>query len=409
MTRKEYLLKIENLIVNKLKYHAPILNSDDIDYSLIDAVGIDTALPIFIYRKPLDKLFFAAFYSVKKKCDFNLILTAKPLVKDRRIKLLKNTYVLLEDSIGSELSHAIDALNINYLAHSDYENITHEEYLKFNDKVLEFEYIPYYFTKKIMDKGVIFQATNFILNGKNYILNITNTLKNMTKMSFEINIPLPRGYYFFKHGKDFVEIENLTSKEKAYFNYHFKDASITFSNMNGIESCTYACVNLKCEINLLPKQNKKLYFNFGENKYCIYSPNDMQYFFNLSQQKLNEIFDLKVTTSDKQKDQLFNFYLPRNIYSKWQNFDVDEKSENDYIKMRNLYVKKSEKGEQINQDIKGLKEVKFYRNSKWKRVFILHNSSCYMFADKVKYFNYTLLTNEIFNKNNEIYLSFASY
>ena len=77
--------------------------------------------------------------------------------------------------------------------------------------------------------------------------------------------------------------------------------------------------------------------------------------------------------------------------------------------MRNLYVKKSEKGEQINQDIKGLKEVKFYRNSKWKRVFILHNSSCYMFADKVKYFNFTLLTNEIFNKNNEIYLSFASY
>ena len=128
MTRKEYLLKIENLIVNKLKYHAPILNSDDIDYSLIDAVGIDTALPIFIYRKPLDKLFFTAFYSVKKKCDFNLILTAKPLVKDRRIKLLKNTYVLLEDSIGSELSHAIDALNINYLAHSDYENITPVSY-----------------------------------------------------------------------------------------------------------------------------------------------------------------------------------------------------------------------------------------------------------------------------------------
>ena len=43
----------------------------------------------------------------------------------------------------------------------------------------------------------------------------------------------------------------------------------------------------------------------------------------------------------------------------------------------------------------------------WKRVFILHNDSCYMFVDKVKYFNYTLLTKEIFNKNNEIYLSFA--
>lgn len=409
MTRKEYLLKIENLIINKLKYHAPNVTSSDIDFSILEAIGIDSTLPIFIYKKSLNKLFFQAFLNVKKKVNFNLILTSKPEITERKLKLLNHTYLILEDELGSNLSNTLDALNINYLSYSDYKNVCQGEYIKFNDKVIEFEYIPYYYTKKLMNDGVIFQATNFILNGKNYIINITNTLKTTAKMSFEINVPLPRGYYFFNQTKDCIEIENLTSRQKAYFNYHFKDAVITFSNMNGIESCTFACINLKCEINLLPLQNKKLYFNYGDDKYCLYSPKEMQYFFEISQEKMNEIFDIKVISSDKQKDQLFNFYLPRNIWLKWRNFDVDEKSENDWLKMKNLFVKKNEKGEQINQDFKGLKEVKFYRNSKWKRVFILHNNSCYMFADKVKYFNYTLLTKEIFNKNNEIYLSFTNF
>lgn len=92
----------------------------------------------------------------------------------------------------------------------------------------------------------------------------------------------------------------------------------------------------------------------------------------------------------------------------WQNFDVDEKSENEWLKMKNQIIKKGEKAVQINQEFKGLKEVKFFYNNRWKRVFIVHNNACYLFADKVKYFNYTLLTKEIFNKNNEIYLSFAN-
>lgn len=134
----------------------------------------------------------------------------------------------------------------------------------------------------------------------------------------------------------------------------------------------------------------------------------MQEFFELSQQKINQIFDIKVSSHDKQFDELFNCSLPRNIWEKWQNFDVDEKSENEWLKLKSKIIKLTEKGLQINQDFKGLKEVKIYRNLGWKRVFIVHNKSCYMYADNVKYFNYTLLTKEIFNKNNEIYLSFAN-
>ena len=87
--------------------------------------------------------------------------------------------------------------------------------------------------------------------------------------------------------------------------------------------------------------------------------------------------------------------------------DIDEKSENEWLKMRNQIVFCDEKGASINEQFKGLKEVKFFRNLGWKRVFILHNNSCYMYADKIKYFGFTLLTKEIFKKNNEIYLSFG--
>lgn len=408
MDKKEYLGKIENLIVNRIKYHAPNLISSDVDFSLLDAIGIDGTKPIFVYKKPLDKLFYRAFLNVKKTVDFNLILTQRPNVSEKKIKLLKDTFIILEDELGSSLQHTLDALNINYLSHSKFENDLQGEYIKFNENKIEFDYTPYYYSKKIMSDGVIFHATNFLLNGKNYILNITNTRKENKEISFEINVPLPRGYYVFKKGIDFIEVENLTNRQKAYFNYHFKNAVITFSNMSGIESCTFACINVKCTLKLMPLENKKCYFNFGENKYCICSPKDMQYFFELSQIKANQTFDLKVTSHDKQFDNLFNFSLPRKIWEMWQNFDVDEKSENEWLKMKNQIIKKGEKAVQINQEFKGLKEVKFFYNNRWKRVFIVHNNACYLFADKVKYFNYTLLTKEIFNKNNEIYLSFAN-
>ena len=407
MTKIEYREKIENLIINRIKYHAPNLINDNVDYSLLDAVGIDVTLPIFIYKKPLNKLFFKAFYNVKKRIDFNLILTTKPQISERKLNSLKNSFVILEDEIGSTLQRILEALNINYISHSDFINKLEDECIIFNGNKIDFDYKPYYFDKKIVQEGVILHAQNYILNGKNFLLSFTNTKKQIQSTSFEINIPLPRGYYVFNKSKNYIEIENLTTKQKAYFNYNLKNAEIYFSNMNGIESCTFACIHLIGKLELLPLQNKKCYFNFGENKYCLNTPSEMKYFFEISQNKMNEIFDIKVTSHDKQFDQLFNFSLPRNIWEMWQKWGVDEKSENDWLKMKNQIIKKCDNGLQINENFKGLKEVKIFRNLGWKRVFIVHKNARYMYVDKIKYFNYTLLTKEIFTKDNESCLSFA--
>ncbi len=406
MTKSEYILSLENLIVNRVKYHAPQIKAD-FDYALLDAIGIDGSYPIFIFDKPIDKIYYKAFFAAKKRADFNLILTQKPIVSSRKIKLLNKTYLLYKEETGSNLAHTLSQLNINYLTHSDFQQEMRHEYLKFNGKEISFDFLPYFYGKKVMEEGIIFDAKCFLLNGKNYYLSFTNTTNQKKILNFEFNLPLPRGYYNFKKGINFIEIKNLTNKEKAYFNFNLKNAKISFSTMNGIESSTFACVNLECKLELLPKENRKCYFNFGENKYLLFSPKEMEYFFELSQTKMNEIFDLKVTTRDSQFDDLFNRSLPQNIWEKWQKFDVDEESENKWIKMKAQIIKNEGKSVQISKDFKGLKEVRFFRDLGWKRVFVVHNNSTYLFADRVKYFNFTLLTKEIFEKNNEIYLSFA--
>ena len=406
MTKQEYISKLTNLIINRVTFHAPKLKCE-VDFSLLDAIGINGEYPVFVFNKKLDSIFYKAFLEAKKSVEFNLILTEKPLISKKKLEKLNKTYIIFQDEIGSLLASTLEGLNINYVTHSQFKKEFKKEYLSLNGKEVSFDYLPYFYTKKIMQDGVISDVKSYILNGKNYNLSFVNTKDEERILNFEFNLPLPRGYYIFNQKEDCVEIKNLTNNSVAYFNNNFKGGKFSFSSMDGIESSTFACINIKCKINLFPKESRKIYFNYGERKYCLNSPKEMQYFFDLSQNKMNEIFDIKVNSRDNNFDNDFNLSLPRKIWEKWQNFDIDEESENVYLKMRNKIIQSQSNGYQISQDFKGLKEVIFFRNQGWKRVFIVHNHSCYMYADKIKYFNFTLLTKEIFDKNNEIYLSFA--
>ena len=405
MTKKEYISKLEELIFNKIKYHAPNLNKE-VDYEILNIVGINTTLPVFIFKKPLTQIFFQAFRKAQKRADFNLILTKKPLISTRKIKTLKNAFVILPDEMGQSFYYSLDALNINYPAFSNYKVKYNDEFLAINGKQVELSFSPYYLHKKFCEKGIVVDIKEFLCNGKNFLISLTNIEKTCQSVRVELNLPLPRGYYFFNRQKDYVEIKNLTSKDRAFFNFFCRNARFNFANVDGLEFSSFACINFEVELKLLPKEQRKLYFNFGDKKYCFHSSLDMNEFFNLSQQKMFEIFDLQLKTKSSDFDETFNRSLPRKIWEKWQKNEHDEESENSYLKIKNSVLKKFENGEQINENFKGLKEVCLYRNQRWKRIFIVHNGARYMFADNTKYFNFFLLTKEIFKKNNEIYLSF---
>ena len=407
MTKKEYIEKLKNLIVNRVKFHAPKLVDDRVDFDLLAVVGIDRQLPIFKFDKPLDKIFYHAFFEAKKEVPFNLILTEEPLVGEKKVKGLANTFVMFEAEMGSSLLASIEKLNINYRSNTSFKSEIEEDYMKINDRKIELEYIPYYLHKKGSDNNIIFEIKEFLLNGKNFLLSFTNPYKSKKSVRFEINVTLPKGYYFFKNDGNAVEIESLTSGDKAYFNYNLKGAKFSFSCIGGLESSTHACINLSFQTELLPLEQKRFYFNYGENKYLFLSAKQAKDFFDLSQNKMDEIFDIKINSKNKKFDGIFNRYLPQKIWLSWLKNDIDEESENFYLKTKQSLLKKVDGGVQINEEIEGLKEVRFFRNSGWKRVFIVPSESRYLFADKTKYFNFTLLTNEIFAKNNEIYLSFG--
>ncbi|MBP3345385.1 MAG: hypothetical protein J6K97_04195 [Clostridia bacterium] len=408
MKKAEYIQKLKELILNRVRFQAPNINKGGIDYSLLNAVGIDSIYPVFMYKKPLNKVFFEAFLQAKKEGEFNLILTERPLVSNRKIKQHNKTFLILKDEIGSHLNDVLQALNVNYLSHTKFlKNQNKNEFIKINNQEIILDFVPFYTAKKVMFDGIIYNIKEFLLNGKNYIFDIINTRNNSAKGQIEINIPLPQGYYFFKKNFDHIEIENLTSKQKAYFNFFAKKVMVDFSSMNGIESCTYACINMKIEIDLLPKQKKTFFFNFGEEKFSLVSTKEINDFFNISQVLMNKRFDVKITTKNQKFDYNFNLEQPKKIWQAWNDFSYDEASENEWLKTKNLILKNNQKGLEISEAFKGLKEVKLYRNNVWKRVFIVHNDARYLFAGRIKYYNFTILTKEIFDKNNEIYLSFA--
>lgn len=407
MKKKEYIEKMANLIINRVRFHAPIVYDKEVDFEILEVIGIDTSLPIFKYDKSINAVMLDAFKRAQAEVNFNIIATNEPSVSEKKLKALKNFIYIREEELGYSLLASINALNINYKSNSEFDKEIEENYIKVNDEIVNLNYKNYYLHKKAISDGVVYEIREFLLNGRNFILNFSNGSNEKRIASFEINIVLPRGYYRFKRETNAIKIENLCSHDTAYFNFVSKNAKFSFSTISGVESSTHACLNMKMNISLNAKEQKRFYFNFGENKYCFTSPKDAERFFEISQEKMSEIFDIKVLTRNKQFDEEFNVYMPQKIWLSWLNLTVDEENEKNYLKTKNTIINKTENGLKINENFKGLKQVQIYLNSGYKRVFIVPGNERYILSGKTKYFNFNLLTKEVFEKNNEIYLSFG--
>lgn len=407
MKKKEYIEKMANLIINRVRFHAPIVYDKEVDFEILEVIGIDTSLPIFKYDKSINAVMLDAFKRAQAEVNFNIIATNEPSVSEKKLKALKNFIYIREEELGYSLLASINALNINYKSNTEFDKEIEENYIKVNDEIVNLNYKNYYLHKKAISDGVVYEIREFLLNGRNFILNFSNGSNEKRIASFEINIVLPRGYYRFKRETNAIKIENLCSHDTAYFNFVSKNAKFSFSTISGVESSTHACLNMKMNISLNAKEQKRFYFNFGENKYCFTSPKDAERFFEISQEKMSEIFDIKVLTRNKQFDEEFNVYMPQKIWLSWLNLTIDEENEKNYLKTKNTIINKTENGLKINENFKGLKQVQIYLNSGYKRVFIVPGNERYILSGKTKYFNFNLLTKEVFEKNNEIYLSFG--
>ena len=73
MKNRDYIEKAKNLILIRVRFHAPILFDDEVDERVLGEQGIDVNLPIFKFEKTLTKRLLNDFSLSQREENFNLV------------------------------------------------------------------------------------------------------------------------------------------------------------------------------------------------------------------------------------------------------------------------------------------------------------------------------------------------
>lgn len=404
--KKDEIEKLKNLILNRVRFHAPVVFDDEIDKTILFNYGIDTKFPIFKFDKTLDKTIIKAFTRASEEENFNLLVPIVNIDKkqEKQLKKIKNCVFFSENS-NFRLLTMINKLNINYNSASNYDLKFKDKFVMVNDEIINPKYEDFALVSE-GNYGINYDYKEFMLNGNNIYLNLKNEGNLSKKVKISLNLPLKRGFYHFKKQNGFIKIVNLISRETFYFSYVCKNAKFSFSAVDGLENSSYATIYLHLSFTIKPNEEKFFFFQLSNKKCPLKTKKDIDKFFNLSKNKIYEIFDLRVKTKNQKFDQFFNNELPKKIWLNWLiNVKNDELIEK-YMTLRRLFVKGKEK---INfQPFKqiGLKELGIFNGEYYKKILISFGRERYLQVGQTKFTNIADVTRFSLAKREPIFLSF---
>ncbi len=345
-----------SLIVNRLKFHAPILQDDFIDFEKVISLGVDATLPVFFYDKPMTKIIAKCFKEVKKQMPFNLIIARPDKIAEKLHPIITR---------NSE----VRKLNVNYKSGLQFDYQKQTDFIKINGIVPQ-KCLNNFFLESFGESGdVVYYTREFVLSGNNYYFEFLNKSDKEQSVNFEINLDLGRGYYCFRRLPSAIQITNLYNLEKQYFNFSSFKNTFCFSCVDGVENSCYARVYLSCTEKLKPKQKKCFFFNFGSQKFSLKSKEDIDYFMQLCERKNGEKFDIKIKSNLKNDERLCNSILPQKIYNAWLERKRDYESERRYVMLKQRYAVKDENG-YILKDLSSLSELKLWNGSGYKNILV---------------------------------------
>ena len=388
MTKKEYIKKAKQVILNRIKFHAPILYDDKIDFDILRDLKIDPNLPIFKISKPISKDITLALCQAKREEHFNLIID-KEFVQKKLEKKLKDADAVFinRDFAPKNLVETINKLNINYYASSNYNPIFKDRFFKINGQIQNPTYNEFCLTQKQNIDEINCDYKEFVLNGSNFYLKLENTSNSTQKISAELNIPLKSGYYFFKKIKNAILVENLFTKEKVYLNHICQGAKFHFSEVNGLENSIFSCINAKISLNLPPKSQKFVFFNFSSCLFCLKTQQNIERFLKLSIKKCSEIFNIRVKTKNPKFDLMLNKTLPQKIWINWLNLNTDEILEQKYFTFKRLFMIENDKITLKNFREIGLKEVGIFNGEYYKKIYIVCGDEKFLKVGQTRFLN----------------------
>ena len=408
MNKKRYIEKLRQTILNRVRFHAPVLYDDNVDKRTLVQHGLDINKPIFKFDKKLNSSLVKAFELAKKDEDFNLVIDLASLgkMKEDKVKKMLKCIFYSEYESASFLQN-INKLNINYKSSSNYNVQFKEKFFKFNGNILNPKYDTFCLSQTSYFDDVLLQHKEFVLNGINAFEKIYNSSKNQQKITYECNFSLKKGYYFFKKCKSYVLIENLITKEKKYLNYCCKNAKFSFSQVDGLENSSFSCVNIKIKTTLNPGEHKCIFFNFGEAVFSVHGECMAEKLFLLSKKFSCEIFNLQVKTKNPKFDLLFNKTLPQKIWLNWLNDSVDSVLEEKYLAYKRLFIKGTDVLHLVPFKEIGVREIGVFNGMYYKKIAVISADSQYMQVGKIKYFALAGVNRKMLSKREPISVSFG--
>lgn len=407
MKSKKFIEKACQTILKRVKFHAPVLFDGFVDKRILFENGIDVNAPIFKFDKPLTKPLLRAFELAQKEEKFNLVLSIDAIkkVKPKSLERLRNLTIFDPKTSSSRLFEMINKLNINYPAKSEYNLQFKERFSKFNGQILNPNFKPFgLFQSEVIDNFFL-DYHEFVLSGTNFFVKVKNFSNEQNRATFELNLPLKKGYYFFKKRDKLVEIQNLLTKEKFSFNFLCKNAKFSFSCIDGLENSVFCCVNVKVSFNLKPKEEKTLFFNFGDCKSRVESLGVAEKLLKLANTKCCEIFDVQVKTKNHDFDQYFNFILPKRIWINWLNNSVDEKLEEKYLTLKRLFVKGGDKLAFVKFNEIGLKELGVFNGEYYKKILFVKSCQKFVKIGRTEFLNLCEINKNLLKSKDAIMVS----
>ncbi len=417
MFKKRYVEKAKATILNRVKFHAPVVFDDDVNLKVLSGHGIDVNFPVFVFDKVLTRPLLKAFERAAFEENFNLLFSKRSVGKLQKLmqKKLPNAIVFDENASGTFLE-SIGKLNINYPSASNYNLVFKDKFFKINGQILNPHFEDFSLRQVDMMKNVFVDYSEFVLNGSNFFCALQNRSQGNVRTEIELNIPLEKGYYYFKKLPHAILIENLLTKEKTFLNYLCRNAEFSFSNVDGLENSVFSCVNIKANLKFAPNEENFVFFNFGNSKFApkdLFQIKKMQA---LAWEKCCEVFNLQVKTKNPKFDFFFNKTLPQKIWISWLNGQVDDVLERKYVTLKRLFLKgelqrKNLTGESgltlVNFEKIGLKELGIFNGKYYKRIFIVKGSEKFLKVGRTFFYNICGITNHSLRSKEPISVCFG--
>ena len=412
MKKREYIEKAKNLILSRVRFHAPVLFDDEIDVAVLRANGIDEKLPVFKFEKSLSKRLLKAFILAKQEEKFNLVLCQSDAYNhniwcSRQFNKMHNTTILGE-YCSKRLLEMVNKLNINYSSSTNFNLRYCEKFFSVNGMRLNPSFDNFSLCQCAVFDEVFVDYSEFVLNGQNIYAKFLNKSDSEKKVTVELNIPLEKGYYYFKKLDKAYLIENLISKEKMYFNYLCGGAKFSFSNVDGLESSVFCCINAKLTLTLKPKQRKVIFFNFGESKFVVKNASEVEKLKAVSVTEAKKVFDVQVKTKNPKFDYFFNRVLPQRIWVNWLNGLCDEALEQKYLAYRRLFVKGKEKISFVKFSEIGVKEIGIFNGVYYKKILFVNGDEKFLKVGNTYFYQIGQITKRTLQSKEPVCLCFGT-